>query len=687
MHFRKTTAEISVMEAVDHLSQMAELDISLPEDVEKVQPLTEEQMGEKMHALSWHDREYDTYNRERVRETFRAVLKYMKDLYDKDKGQLRDEQTQRGIQAIMMLASEAAQKLDTFTDIFKGEPVAELKEFKELQHFYLTKVVQRFQTVVEPEDKWKEEWGIGEIAGETKEGIRDLETVRRDEHYELFLVRRDDGRPYFYPSLLQHMTLVGLLDGLWTQTQREDLFQRIEIIRDREYNALAKEILKTAAAHIDTYYKEAMNFKQLEFVTAMNCALMALMLAANSRNLLQTTSGKSSAKYFADFQVYLRRALTSPSERFPHLALVLCHAFFMRTLSNKDMVAFIKMLIEKGNQYNINQTPTRSPDSLWNSILDADDNIRYLFRQFPNGPLMKSVGLFAREDELSGFDPIVQQNLPAQLFTFENTEMHISCLRLAAPVRQTVLKTAEILPEFTEFLKSLQRRGRHLLINLQNRTSTEEHARCMVLEQLSSDPLTVVTLPKDTDFYTQSGTYVELNEAHLFKKQLHEQIASAEQCGFYFPGGFDALKFTDRAINAIHSLFFANKEILTHKNRLDFIEIFYLLLTLKMIEEFKPDSLSFTCKDAIDTGAAASAGLYAFLSMMNDSPIKQDFLLWMLYAPAVSARWRAIESKRLNRIVSAMTLICGELEAHRRTVVEELGSLFKLSFFKDIKIS
>ena len=683
MHFRKTHAEISVMEAVDHLSQMAELDISLPEDAEKVQPLTEEQMGEKMHALSWHDPEYDTYNRERVKETFRAVLKYMKDLYDKDKGQLRDEQTQRGIQAIMMLSSEAAQKLDTFTDIFKGEPVAELKEFKELQHFYLTKVVQRFQTVVEPEDRWKEEWGTGEVEG----GIRDLETVRRDERYELFQMRREDGRPYFYPSLLQHMTLVGLLDGLWTQVQREDLFQRIEIIRDREYNTLAKEILTVAAAHIDTYYKEAMKFKQLEFVSAMNCALMALMLAANSRNLLQTTTGKSSAKYFADFQVYLRKALASPSERFPHLALVLCHAFFMRSLSNKDMVAFIKILIEKGNQYNINQTSTRSPVSLWNSILDADDNIRFLFRQFPSGPLMKSVGLFAREEELTGFDPTLQQSLPGQLFTFENPEMHISCLRLAAPVRQTVLGTAEVIPEFNEFLKSLQRKGRHLLINLQNRTSTEEHARCIALEKISSDSFLVVTLPKDTDFYTQSGAYVELNDAHQFKKQLHEQIASAEQCGFYFPEGFDALKFTDRAINAIHSLFFANKETLQHKNRLDFIEIFYLLLTIKMIEEFKPDSLSFTDKDVVDAGAAATAGLYAFLSMMNNSEIKQDFILWMLYAPAVSARWRAIESKRLNRTVSAMTLISGELEAHRRNVVDELGSLFKLSFFKDIKIS
>ena len=74
----------------------------------------------------------------------------------------------------------------------------------------------------------------------------------------------------------------------------------------------------------------------------------------------------------------------------------------------------------------------------------------------------------------------------------------------------------------------------------------------------------------------------------------------------------------------IHTLFFGGKKMLTHRNRLDFIEIFYILLTLKLIEESSPDSMSFTCKDALDTGIVHSAELFAFLRLLNDpSPCHQ----------------------------------------------------------------
>ena len=70
MHFRKGRSEITVMEAVDNLSHMAEIDLSIPSKEEKVQKLTDEQISEQMQALSWHDPGYFLYNRERVKETF-----------------------------------------------------------------------------------------------------------------------------------------------------------------------------------------------------------------------------------------------------------------------------------------------------------------------------------------------------------------------------------------------------------------------------------------------------------------------------------------------------------------------------------------------------------------------------------------------------------------------------------------
>jgi hypothetical protein len=724
MHFRKNNAELSVMEAVDNLSHMAEIDVSIPKGQEKPLELTEEQLTERMHALSWLDPEYFAYNRERIKETIRTILKYMKDLYEKDIGQLRDEETQRGIQALMLLAGEAAQKVDRYTEIFKGEKegesVTELKEFKELQHFYLTKVVQRFQKIMEREEKWQEEWGAGveeDRIGVQKGGLRDLESVRRDKEYELFLIRKEDGHPFFNRALLHHMQLIGQFDFMFRDPTRENPFLRILMIQDRDAHTSAREILHLASPYIDEYYKEAQKFKQMGFVTAINKALMALMLAGNTRNLLQTAIGKCSLNYYTDFHDYLRNALQSQeylrfithppdlSEHFLHtlinLSHVLCASFFLRVISRKDMIAFIRMLIERGGRGNIAQNQTHSPLSLWNTLIDQDDNIRYLLKQYPSGPLIMTLRLFSQDKQLSGFDPLAQLNFPGQMFTIVSDEMHISCIRLPSPMSQHFINKAGVVEEFYGFLRSLgsqKRNQRHLLINLQDRTSWHEHARCFAIEEIQKktefmNTLMTVTLPKNADFYMQSGSYLEVNDAQEFKRQLKEQIVSAEQCGFYFPPEIDQkmiLKFTNDALEVVHAVFFGGKENLVHKNRLDFIEIFYLLFILKLIETFKPDTISFTCKDAIDTGAAASAELFAFLRMMNDvshwTKEEKDFLLWLVYSPALALRERAIDVQRLNRMTSALSIVNAELEAHYHETVAACGKLYQLAFFKGLKV-
>ncbi len=714
MLFPKGHGELSVIEAVDNLSHMAELDLAVHEELTQ---LTDDQIGKRMEARSWQDPTYHSYNRDRVKDTFQTVLKYMHQLFEKDKGQLRDAETQRGIQALMLLASEAAQKIDNYTEIFKGEKeesVTELKEFKELQHFYLTKVVQRFQTIMESEEKWQEEWGTG--AGEiSSEGIRDLEEVRRDKKYELFFLRKEDKQPYFNRELLRRLQLVGQFDTLLADGIRHSPFMRIPMIQDKDAFSSAKEILQLAGSYIDDYFKEALKFKRMGFVAAISKSLMALMLAANVRNQMQQTVGKSSLDYYADFHAYLRSALTSQeyrrfishppghTDRFLHtlmnLSHVLCTSFFMRIGSRKEMVAFIHMLIEKGAQASDVQTEKGSPISLWNTLIDNDTCIRLLLKRYPSGPLMKAEQLFQRERPLSGFDPISQQNLPSQMYTIVGDAIHISCLRLPSPTSQQGIAKAQVVDEFSGFLRVLgseKKKQRHLLINLQDRTSWQEHARCIAIEEVQKEfanALMVITLPKNADFYMQAGPYLELNDAQDFIRQFEEQIASAEQCGFYFPPGIDQkdlIRFSKAAIKAIHTVFFETKEILTHKNRLDFIEIFYLLFILKLIEIFKPDTMSFTCKDAVDTGAAASAEMFAFLRMMNDrSPWakeEKDFLLWMLYSPALSIRERAIDLQRLNRMTSALGAVNAEVEARYEKTVETCSKLYDSAFFKGLVV-
>lgn len=721
MHLHKGKAEISVVEAVDNLSHMAEIDLSVPEGPEKPLELTEEQNRDRINTISWHAPEYFSYNRERVKDTFGAITKYLKDLFEKDKAQLKDEEVQRGVQAIMLLAAEAAQKVDNYTEIFKegGESVVELGEYKELQHFYLTKIVPNIPKVVEAEGKWHEEWGAGveeDKIGVHKGGLKDLESIRADKEYELFLIRREDGHPFFNRSLLHHLQLIGQFDFMFRDPTRENPLSRVPMIQDRDAHHASREILHLASAHINEFYKEALKFKQMGFVSEINKALMALMLSANTRNLMQTAIGKSSLSYYSDFRFYLRRGLQTKeyqrfishppdqSERFLNalinLSHVLCTSFFLRTINKKEMTAFIRMLIERGAKDRITQSQTSSPLSMWNALLDQDDNIRHLLKQHPNGPLLMALRLFTKENQLRGFDPIAQQNYTGLIYTMSGEGIYSSCIRLPSPTLQQFLNKADIIEEFCGFLRDIgspKKSQKHLLINFQDRTSWLEHARCAALEGLPKDSefskvLISITLPKNTDFYMQTGNYFDQNGAKEFKKEFKEQIASAEQCGFYFPQEVDQkalLKFTDDALNAIHSVFFADKETLVHKNRLDFIEIFYLILTLKLMEIFKPDTFSFTSKDAIDVGATESAAVFAFLRMMNDSSpwskAEKDLLLWMLYAPALAVRERVIDVQQMNRMTSALCAVNAELEAHSRQVIDACSKLYQIPFFKGLK--
>jgi hypothetical protein len=711
MQHRMKKEGLSVIEAVDNLTQMTEMDWHI----------SEEKDADQSEKISWDQPESYLVSREQIKETFRVILSYLKHLHEKEKAQLRDLQTQRGMHAIMILVKEAAQKMDRHAELFraeKEESITQIKEYQELQHFYHTYVAQKLHGNLQENVQWDAAWGSITAGDLQNQGLVDLETIRKDKEYELFFVRRADGRPFFHKDLLRHLRLIGEFDAALSKTAAgmEAPFSRMKAIQDHDLHVSAKEILHEVAPYVDDYYKEGLKHKGVEWVDSLGKALMALMLAANPRNLMYQTTGKSCLSYYADFHFYLRKAISSPeyqryissstqSNRFSQVLLNLSHglctAFFTRVGGREEMIGLIRSLIEKGSSNAIAQLPTHSPVAFWNVLLDEDENIRHFLKHYPNGPLLRAVDLFEAKHQLIGFDPLAQENAPSQLYTIVGDQVHISCLRLACPIQQEYITQASPVQEFYGFLQALsteRKKQSHLLINLQDRTSWQEHARSLALEQietqLATRSLTVVTIPKDGDFYWQSGPYAHLNDAREFTLQLKGQILGEGPSGFFFPSGwkkeaFD--RFIDQAINQIHQVFFDGKKTLTHQNRLDFIEIFHLMIILRAIETDHPDSLSFTCKDAIDTGAAVSAELYSFLRMMNSSKSwdqeEKNFLLWMLYSPALTLRERAIDQSRFKRIVSALELVNGELEAKRQAVVEACGKLYELPFFKDLTVN
>ena len=343
-----------------------------------------------------------------------------------------------------------------------------------------------------------------------------------------------------------------------------------------------------------------MPHKERPFVAYLNKALMALMLAANARNLIPNTEAKSCLAYFNDFHHYLREALTSElyqqfitsppdlDEQFYHTLLNLSHglccSLFMRIGSRKEMVNIIHRLVE-GKSGEKSKKAGKNPQSIWGQLLSEDAHLRYLLERYPNGPLMKAFDAFRQREEGRGFDPLSQENYPSLLYTLVSNRLHLSFLRMPCPTFQEKIDKAETVEEFRGLLRYFKREmpeKRHLLFNLQDRTSWSEHARCRALEELQTEEefqntLFVVTFPKDTAFYRQDEEYTNLSDAAEFKKILQEQVESGASCGFFFPRNFTTAElgaYSNQAIDLIHTLFFEGEKELSKEKRLDFIELF-----------------------------------------------------------------------------------------------------------------
>jgi len=326
---KKKRGRITVLEAVDNLSHLADL------DAEK----------EGAEWTEWTDLAKVEENQDAIRETFKTLTSYLQHLYQKERTELGNPQTQKGLQAMMQLAGEAVDKVGKYTKLFKGAHREAIPEFQQLQQFYLSKVFSRVKQEKAAES-WESEGEEGELEYE-RQALKDLEAVQQDDEYELFYISKEDGTPFFTPQLLRHIRMVGNFDESLISKDREDMLRRMEVILDRDLHVSAQEILQEATDLIDRFYKEALHHREQEGPAALCSAVMALMLSANPKNLMHNSYGKSSDDYFIDFEMYLRKVLetgdynqwrTTALEKLSSFKTVclklthyLCNALFLRS--------------------------------------------------------------------------------------------------------------------------------------------------------------------------------------------------------------------------------------------------------------------------------------------------------------------------------------------------------------------
>ena len=689
----KDKGGLNILDALENLNTLVDADsfdeIEVTNDALLVPHKGEKEGG--VREVYWVKAGPDDQTLTAIKETFRAVHSYLHTFYDTMKKGGDTKRLVEGINTIMVLVGEAAKNFDTLGTLFK-ERVAEFPEYKELQSFYRNHVIKEsfrafarvpiphFQGEVLPEQKIAEEELQALLAEEHVEEIagvhilNDLDVIKRDHLYELFYLKNEAGHHFYTYELARNIKLACDFGEFSEEYFGEDPLLQLKNWEDKSLHLMAGLLLNKCRRLVEKFYAGAMQYKEMEMVVGVHNTLMALMLASNPRNLIRQFALKGCHLYFKDFLGFLRTTLMnreyqkfllySPPAGQPffnvmlELVQTLCYHLYTLPKQNEELTSALKQMVERKKH--------RPNKELSEEVLQAGNAINEILKKHPNGPVFKAVDL-VREEGPSIFDPLHQGNLPDWEWSLISSDKEIEVLRIPCPTMQEVIHQAHVTEEFKTFLHELDAKERLLLLNYQDRTSWKEHARCVVLEELSrqaefAEALDVVTLAHDTDFYNQTGIYQELEDAHAFIESFHEHLKD-EATGYYFSPALKKILFPNwiqSLLHQVHKTCFDGKETLTFVERLDFIELVYHFISWKLIELVKPTHLGFCSKDGLDICSVASAGLIALLGIAHKKKWNEqdyDHLNTILFGPTLMQRERAIHPERFERLVSMIALL------------------------------
>lgn len=677
---------LTLMQAVDHLTDMAEIHPQSSWIIGVVEPFVFEDFSEK---ILWEQPKQILQNKEIIRETFSTIYRWLKDFAETQNELVKTPEVRMILKEIILLAQEAIGKMDQYAILFPNiqESFAELPEYHQLIKFYTHRIERGRQQKVEKEEE--------EIHSLQIYLFPDLESLRKDLHYEQLFLK--SNQPQYKKKLLKHLQIIVNFNELFLSQEEQHPFLGIREALEHYACEGAKSIIDLCMPHIDDFYKEAMHHKNLPFVATLNKALMAIRMAANPK---QQGAEKTCLEYYHDFHFFLRLSMQVPGYRekllleevdvFSHTLLMLTHMLcaqvLLRKESFKDAVDLMSYFIERGKV--LGKLPKFQDASskeliIWKELIYADRAIREFLKFFPNGPLMKAFTFF--QEHVTTFNPLLYY-LPCQVFSFLRKSQHVTVLRLSSPTIQGDLERADLAEEFQGFLRYYKRdlkEKKHLLFYLQDRKQKEEVSRFEILEKTAGtkeffDIFYLVNLPKTGDFYTQDGQFEQISGSPIFFETCLEQIFGGNKKGFIFPSLIDIEEykhFSLQAFTCIHREFFEQKTNLSQRERRDFIEVFYQLLILKCIQVLSPDSISFTCKDGVDLGSAQTAFFYAILMLFSERMPDYDVLLWLFFWPALSIRNRNLKPSCLHRSIQCLYFLHTKLLKNPK-IIDSIKKLY-----------
>ncbi len=651
-----------------------------------------------------------------IGENLKVVHEFLKYLYFHEKERLKDLRVQNGIRALMIICSEAVHNLDKLSDIwqFETQSLKQLKEYQELIEFYQKKLVKRLSQTLEHEELWRSEWGEVVEEEQSLEIIEDIASVSKDEDYELFYLRDENGRRFFSYELLRHLKLLGDAYKVSISDQVQDPFGAFKVLRDKNSRLSSKAVTESLKNDLKKFLKFNEHFQNKEFCSYFSNCVYALYLASVPSNEFSNGGIKTCFEYYSDAWNYLSKALNSPdylqleSEKqstqdkniLELLSFVnkLCYHLFLKVDQKDVMMGFLYKMLKKDSLDHDEYVGINS-NHLWNSLLDERNFMSEVLLKLPSSPVFHMVDSLYFNGGHKMFDPLLQQSHPSLLYQVHNEIFKTTVVKMPGPTHQIKIDEVEVSKLFEGFFRAVKSKNKdtnYLLFNLQDRTGWKEHTRAKFIETLPEkkafkDHLLVCTIPCDTAFYHQSEDYEQIHDAVDFKKMFLEQVESEKDCGFCYSEILSSSKaktFSKKSIEIIHEHFFGSKEILSQKNRQDFIQIFYLFFILKIMDTAKATHMSFSCKDAVDLGPAFSASLFSLVKILGFDDTwgkeEEDFLSYLLFSPALITRQRAIKLHVCERALSALSTINADKDINKTKLTKAFEDLFGYKIFKSL---
>ena len=661
-----------------------------------------------------------------ARECFKGVFLHLQEMTKNESSYAMSPEVQEEIKSIILLAGEAAFKLESYLTNTEGKAgrILNLPEYKELQDFYRNKL-DRPAITQEKIGRWV--LGIGKlpfpdftprIFRPTQEITTfnpqhlfiDLDEVRSDSDYELFFIRKEGGGRFFNPRLIRNMHLITEFGIETVSSQQEPLFLPLDEWFDTMAHDHALSLVRKGGSTFDFFTSERGKFKEKDLQNDLTKALLALLLASQGRFLHHQRPSKSCVDFYEDFLGFFRSAVRSydyqklisypPREnnKLGKLLLSLIHLAGRVIFFEMPGIMVCKPLVnqllvegyERDPNLNENDLTLNLGDTLESDARAIFDTLRY----YGNSALRKTLEDLDHEEE-AGFDPFIQKNWPHRYMELMFSEEEIHFIRLPCPTIQKMIDHPLIIEEFKAGLRGLRTKdpeAKVLIINFQNRASWKENKRSLVIEDLNDKEewegkVSVVSLEVDTDFYHQDAPYDEENSWTAFRDQFKEHLLENHET-LYLPESVQndwREKGIDELLKEVHQVFFRGANHLSREERIAFIDIAYNFVILKFIDLIGPRVVAYTCKDGIELSNMFFGELYASLLLFNDRSIAQterETLNTILFAPALLLRERAPNPQRMERVVLTLKAIETARKKKggpifRDTILTRLSRLYK----------